>query len=140
MTNKNMKWWVVDERVRCQLFIEALDATTKDEAIKAALRDLDRLTDGEKEDVVLFYVMLAEEDADGDPDFETVSDDHVLFRGGHPAAYIDGKEVNYDAAVDLMDDDIREELHLEMAPCTNQEFLDAYCKAHYNKYGIDFIV
>ena len=45
-----------------------------------------------------------------------------------------GNEVNYDAAVELMDDDIREQLHDQMAPCTEQEFFDAYAKAHAEKF------
>ena len=47
----------------------------------------------------------------------------------------DGRTVDYAAAVELMDDDLREQLHLEMAPCTNQEFYDAYVKAHAAKYN-----
>lgn len=44
-------------------------------------------------------------------------------------------EVNFEAAVILMDDDIREELHMKMAPCTEQEFFEAYAKAHEEKFG-----
>lgn len=44
----------------------------------------------------------------------------------------------YDAAVNLMDDEIREELHREMAPCTDEEFLEAYIEAHKEKFGKDF--
>ena len=47
----------------------------------------------------------------------------------------DGRTVDYAAAVELMDDDLREQLHREMAPCTNQEFYDAYVKAHAEKYN-----
>ncbi|WP_278558883.1 hypothetical protein [Acidaminococcus intestini] len=47
----------------------------------------------------------------------------------------DGHMIYYDAAVEMMDDDLREELHREMAPCTNQEFYDAYVKAHAAKYN-----
>ena len=50
----------------------------------------------------------------------------------------DGRTVDYAAAVELMDDDLREQLHREMAPCTNQEFYDAYVKAHAAKYGEKF--
>jgi hypothetical protein len=46
-----------------------------------------------------------------------------------------GVEIDFDAAVNLMDDKIREELHREMAPCTAQEFFDAYCKAHHEIFG-----
>lgn len=46
----------------------------------------------------------------------------------------------FDAAVALMDDEIREELHNELAPCTEDEFLVAYKAAHYAKYGEEFAV
>jgi hypothetical protein len=44
----------------------------------------------------------------------------------------------YEAAVNLMDDEIREELHNEMAPCTDLEFLEEYMKRHEEKYGEEF--
>lgn len=50
----------------------------------------------------------------------------------------EGHEVDFDACVNMMDDEIREELHAEMAPCTDQEFLDAYVERHAEKYGEDF--
>jgi hypothetical protein len=43
----------------------------------------------------------------------------------------DGREVDFDAAVALMDDDIREELHAELSPCTEQ---------HYADYGEEFTI
>lgn len=46
-----------------------------------------------------------------------------------------GTEINYEAAVELMDDDIREELAAELAPCTEQEFFTAYAKAYVEKFG-----
>jgi hypothetical protein len=49
-----------------------------------------------------------------------------------------GNDVNFEAAANLMNDDIREELHLELAPCTEQEFFDAYAKAHEEKFGEEF--
>ena len=48
---------------------------------------------------------------------------------------MNGTEINYEAAVMLMDDEIRESLHFEIAPCTEQEFFTAYEKAHAEKYG-----
>lgn len=39
------------------------------------------------------------------------------------------------AIVNFMDDEIREKLHDELAPCSEQEFFDAYAKAHQEKYG-----
>lgn len=47
---------------------------------------------------------------------------------------LNGREVDYGACVMLMDDDIREELHMEMSPCTEQEFLDAYIERHAEKF------
>lgn len=44
----------------------------------------------------------------------------------------------YDTAVSLMDDSIREELHAHLAPCTDQEFLEAYLEEHEKKYGKPF--
>ena len=46
-----------------------------------------------------------------------------------------GAKVNFDAAVELMDEDICAELHNTLAPCTEQEFFTAYEKAHEEKYG-----
>ena len=54
---------------------------------------------------------------------------------------LNGKTIDFDAAVNLMDDDIRECLHNKMAPCTDQEFLNAYVEAHAAKYdGEEFQV
>ena len=47
----------------------------------------------------------------------------------------DGHEINFEAAVSLMDGEIREGLNRELAPCTEQEFFTAYEKAHEAKFG-----
>ena len=44
-------------------------------------------------------------------------------------------QLDFDAAVNLMDDEIREGLHNEITPCTEQEFFTAYENAHEAKYG-----
>ena len=41
-----------------------------------------------------------------------------------------GTEINYNAAVELMDDELREEVHADLAPCTEQEFFDEYARRH----------
>ena len=46
-----------------------------------------------------------------------------------------GAKVNFDAAVELMDDDICAELNKTLAPCKEQEFFSAYEKSHEEKYG-----
>lgn len=48
---------------------------------------------------------------------------------------MNGTEINYDVAVYMMDDEIREYLHNELAPCTEQEFFTEYEKAHAEKYS-----
>lgn len=48
--------------------------------------------------------------------------------------------VDFDAVVNLMDDEIREEIHREFAPCTAQEFVDEYIKRHRQKFGEEFTV
>lgn len=45
-----------------------------------------------------------------------------------------GQLIDYDVAVNMMDDDLREKLHFELAPCTDQDFFEAYAKAHQEKF------
>lgn len=51
-----------------------------------------------------------------------------------------GREIDFDAAVALMDDDIREELHEELSPCSDQRFFNAYLEQHYADFGEEFRV
>lgn len=48
-------------------------------------------------------------------------------------------ENDWDAIVNYMDRDVAEEIHGLLAPCSNQEFFDAYCKAHEEKFGETFV-
>ena len=50
------------------------------------------------------------------------------------------KEIDFQAAVELMDEDIRDRLYIIMGPCAEQDFLDAYAKAHADKYNEEFVV
>ena len=49
-----------------------------------------------------------------------------------------GVKIDFKTAVSLMDDDIRETIHIEHAPCGDQEFFDAYCAEHEEKFGKEF--
>lgn len=49
----------------------------------------------------------------------------------------DGREIDFEAAANIMDDDIREELHGEGIE-TEQEFYAAYCERHLLKFGERF--
>ena len=46
-----------------------------------------------------------------------------------------GTEIEIDTAVKKKEDENRETIHNELAPCTEQEFFTAYEKAHAAKYG-----
>ena len=46
----------------------------------------------------------------------------------------------YEAAVTLMDDEIREAVHADLAPCTDLEFLEEYIRRHEAKYGEPFSI
>lgn len=52
---------------------------------------------------------------------------------------INGTETTIDIAANLMDDDIREYLHME-GITDPQEFIDRYCALHSEKYGEEFTV
>jgi hypothetical protein len=54
--------------------------------------------------------------------------------------YIVERESDFDCAVSVMDDDVREDVHSDLAPCTEQEFMDDYCKRHEAKFGTMFMV
>lgn len=49
-----------------------------------------------------------------------------------------GVELDFTAATGMMDDEIREAVSMELAPCTEQEFFAAYCAAHEEKFGEQF--
>lgn len=46
----------------------------------------------------------------------------------------------FEATVNLMDDDLREEVHADLAPCSDLEFLVEYMKRHEAKFGEEFTV
>ncbi len=51
-----------------------------------------------------------------------------------------GNRYYFDAAVALMDDELREELHAELAGCSKQVFFDEYCERHLGKFGAEFVI
>lgn len=64
--------------------------------------------------------------------------DYEVFEATSGAVYVLNKDsfaIEYDAAVELMDDDLREELHRELSPCSEQDFFDAYADAHKKRFG-----
>ena len=53
---------------------------------------------------------------------------------------LNGCEVDFEVCVNLMDDEIRESIHNDTAPCEDQKFLDEYVARHLGKYGEEFKV
>ena len=51
-----------------------------------------------------------------------------------------GYELDFNTAVIYMTDEIREQVHDEIAPCTEQEFLTAYEKAHEKATGKEWFL
>ena len=47
---------------------------------------------------------------------------------------LNNKEIEFETAEAYMDAEIKERLHHEIAPCSEQEFVDAYIKAHAEKF------
>lgn len=45
-----------------------------------------------------------------------------------------------DQIVDYMDDEIREDVHNYMAPCSDLEFIKEYSKRHLEKHGEEFTI
>jgi hypothetical protein len=50
----------------------------------------------------------------------------------------EGNKIDLETLAELMDDDIREQLHSELAPCSPEEFLEAYSDAHRAKFAEEF--
>lgn len=47
---------------------------------------------------------------------------------------------DFDVWVNLMDDELREQVHAELAPCTDETFLERYKQLHFEKYGEEFTI
>ncbi len=48
------------------------------------------------------------------------------------------ESIDFAAAVSIMDDELREEVAADIAPCTDQEFFDEYSRRHADKFGEGF--
>lgn len=113
----------------------ALDADADTAAIREAADIWNGLTKSDKADRDTFSVCYGELNEDGAPegDYDEIAD----------LTDLDADEIailsSWDAAAELMDDEIREAIHAD--GITNMvDFLRAYRKAHADKYGEDFTV
>ena len=46
----------------------------------------------------------------------------------------------FEVYVTMMDDEIREQVHAELAPCTDEEFLTRYQELHLEKYSAELMI
>lgn len=127
---------------------------TKEEAIAYCMKEWEHFNTNDKEAYLhdpcgRFYVYQAEaltDEVDGEEyagECEAVVYDALEeYRKQEADKIVDewGEEISFSAAVALMDDDIREAAHADLAPCTPQEFYDEYCKRHMEKYGEEFTI
>lgn len=49
-------------------------------------------------------------------------------------------KLGMDVLVNYMDDELREQVHMELAPCTEEEFLTRYIELHREKFDEEFDV
>lgn len=75
--------------------------------------------------------------AGDDADQETVNEIWDKYFAGEIGTVTNswGVAVDFKVAVNMMDDGIREKLHMDLAPCTQQEFFDKYAEEHETVYG-----
>lgn len=51
---------------------------------------------------------------------------------------LNGKEIEFEVVHNYMDEELCEEIHQDMTPCSEQDFTDEYIKRHKIKYNEDF--
>ena len=75
-----MKWYIIDDArtARGEIFEKPIEAADLTDAIKAALKDWDRLTEKEQAERIDFYVCRAKTDEDGFIDYNTMTDYYSL--------------------------------------------------------------
>lgn len=134
-----MKWYIIDDK-NGDLYEQEIIAQDRGEAIEIARSAWNGLTKHDKEQRVEFAVAYADTEADGCVDYDSVKylASFKNARGEcNPVFNAHMRVIDFDSAVELMDDDLREELHAEGVD-TEQWFIDMYCQRHLEKYGEEF--
>lgn len=86
---------------------------------KATINDVAKTSDNDMDNLDLYIECLASDPAG------------ISFDNGNKFFDVDDLtdeqiDDNWDVIAELMDDDTREQVHSELAPCTNREFLERY--------------
>lgn len=135
--------------------LERVEYDTKEEAM-AALADKSCHYEYSRNDGQAVEYMMAEEDEDSSgacitnyyfPKKSNLAEFLKHLRcGGESSDVINSQgttiaecERDWDDIVMYMDPEIAEALNSKLAPCSNQEFFDAYCEAHEKKFGETFV-
>lgn len=134
-------WYLVSARKHGDMFEQKMKAGSRSAAIREILSDWDALSPIDRRDTGDFYAIHAVAGTDGTVDLET-SDDEITLQIKEPAQIsldngrswdsaddaIDEIEERglWDAVVNVMEDDVREELHAAIAPCSDRLFLRSY--------------
>ena len=116
----------------------ATDFSNAHEAYKAAAERWDSLTAAQKAAFQHFALAIDPTVFDGGSVYaDLLLKDWAKDDGYKSSRVINrgGCDIGYALAVELMDDEIREDLADKLAPCTEQEFFAAYEAAHEAKFG-----
>lgn len=82
-------------------------------------------------------ITIDDEGEELDPDGMEIIDTFAAMLDGYVMTEND-KATDFELAATYMDDEIREQLHTQLAPCDDQSFFSAYEKKHWEKYGESF--
>lgn len=128
------------EKTRSAIYDTKLKADNEQDALKEALDIWNRLGWYDQSKCANAYVVSADEDEDSGIDWDSFSNEIEIWDGKEEKAFYNSEGLIYTAnqwgaIVGTMDDEIREELNRELAPCSMKEFFAAYADEHEQKFG-----
>jgi len=101
---------------------------------REALESWNELTENEKEEWGSFEEFRQK-------DFAIYPDeDFVEYEENEKTVVEELLKLGMDVLVNYMDDELREQVHRELAPCTDAEFLTRYIKLHRERFNEEFDV
>ena len=128
------------EKTRSAIYDTKLKADNEQDALKEALDIWNRLGWYDQSKCANAYVVSADEDEDGCIDLDSFGRQFIIWDGKEEQIIVNSNGYlftadQWRAMADMMDDEIRERLHCDLAPCSMQEFFTAYAEAHEEKFG-----
>lgn len=138
-TTNTSCYYIIDDTTAAYATLDfvALDATNDADALRKAADAWTALSRSDRRKRDAYTLCYGPVDEDGTPDGDC---DEVIAE----FADLDDDEVDmvrsWDQTVALMDDDLRESVHAELAPCGVDKFLRAYMARHLDKFGEEFAI